>query len=526
MPDDELKKIERYLTQQFRIADKEIKRKSQEYFRRFDERVKIKQAEVDSGKITQEEFNKWKMNKILYGEHWKRLSKDIQEALSNTNKIALDYVNGKVPQIWAMNFNSIADDLHNSGFNSKTFELVNADTVKNLVYLEEIILPPKKNMNIPKDQQWNAKKISSVVLQGILQGSSMDEIANNLSTVTQQNYKASIRNARTMVTAAENSGRLSGMKRAEKMGVIFEKMWIATHDERVRDSHAALDHATCKSGELFDNGCEFPGDWRARPEEVYNCRCTLASRILGFDKIPDEYKDNSEESDQKTQTVDNTEEPENQPEEEKEESKFKNSPINGVEIGDPMTFEEADTLHTNPNYGDIGYDINCQSVVPTFEARLRGYDVIAKSNYRNSAAKKLSRDTNLIWIDPETGTHPEYISDPSLRSSEEYLPFINDTINKGERYSIEFGWSGRGNSGHIVNIDRNKDGKLRIHDNQRGEGEKAEWVGDDEVLEYLKKMKYETIYRGKTYPTVPKLLRIDNMEFDYKMASKIMEKAP
>lgn len=520
--DDELKKIEKYLTQQFRIADKEIQRKSKAYFRKFAAMTKRKEALVKSGKMTQQEFNQWKTNKILYGEHWTRLSRDIQDTLANVNSLAVDYVNGKVPEIFATSYNDFAEKINNNGFpgiSGVSFEVVNKDTVRNLVYQNGIILPPPKQLDKYKDKQWNAKKINSVVLQGILQGSPMDEIANSLSTVTQQNYKASIRNARTMVTAAENSGRISGFNRAEQMGIVFEKVWIATHDGRVRDTHAALDHVTCKNGELFANGCEFPGDWRGPASEVYNCRCTIASNIIGFNKM--EYQTTVTPSDQ----PDNSQTQTKAKSKSKTKEKSKNK-IAGVEAGEPMTFEEADTLHTNPNYGDIGYDINCQSVVPTFEARMRGYNVIAKSNYRNAAAKALSRNTNLIWIDPETGTHPEYIQDPRLRSAEQYLPFVKDTIKQGERYSIEFGWAGRGNSGHIVNIDRNEDGKLRIHDNQRGKGEKAEWLGDDEVLEYLKKMKYETVYRGKTYSVVPKLLRLDNMEFDYKMASKIMEKAP
>lgn len=196
-----------------------------------------------------------------------------------------------------------------------------------------------------------------------------------------------------------------------------------------------------------------------------------------------------------------------------------------VKKGDKMSFEKADTFHVNPNYGKSGgYSINCQSCVPTFEARLRGYDVTVKENKRGSALDELSRRTNKIWIDPSTGGHPEYIKDDTATTPKKYLEFLKKNIgSNGERYSIEFAWKGAKSSGHIVNLDRTEDGKLRIKDNQRGKGETSEYIGDAEVLKYLSRMKYQRTFYGTKYPDVPKVLRIDNMGFNLELASKIME---
>lgn len=198
--------------------------------------------------------------------------------------------------------------------------------------------------------------------------------------------------------------------------------------------------------------------------------------------------------------------------------------INGVECGSPMTFEEADSGHVNPKYGtDYGYSINCQSCVPTFEARLRGYDVQVKANTKGSMCEKLSYKTNLAWIDPTTGEHPEYILDKSKTTAKQYLEFIKGVVKPKERYSIEFSWSGRTRAAHIVNLDLNEDGLLRIKDNQRGMNEISEYIGDAQVLKYLSKMKYVTTIYGNKIPCVPKLLRIDNMEFNYEVVNEIME---
>mgnify|MGYP002672645990 FL=1 len=200
-------------------------------------------------------------------------------------------------------------------------------------------------------------------------------------------------------------------------------------------------------------------------------------------------------------------------------------PIANVSPGENMTFEQADSGHVNPNYGkDYSYSINCQSCVVTFEARERGYNVQVLPCTKGSALERLSHDPRMAWIDPKTGKHPDYIYDNNRRTPEDYLDFVNEVVKPGNRYTIQFAWKGRGHSGHIVNIDRAPNGLLRIKDNQRGPGEKSEWIGDFAVLDYLSRVKYEdTSLFGGTTPCVPQLLRIDNMDFDFSVVNHIMK---
>lgn len=199
--------------------------------------------------------------------------------------------------------------------------------------------------------------------------------------------------------------------------------------------------------------------------------------------------------------------------------------IANVSPGDNMTFEQADSGHVNPNYGkDKGYSMNCQSCVVTFEARKRGYDVQVLPCTKGSVLEQLSHDPRLAWIDPKTGKHPNYIYDNSRLTPEEYLEFVSEVVKPGNRYTIQFIWKDRIHSGHIVNIDRTPKGLLRIKDNQRGQGEESEWIGDFAVLDYLTQVKYKGIsIFDRTTPCVPQLLRIDNMDFDYSIVNHIMK---
>lgn len=162
-----------------------------------------------------------------------------------------------------------------------TFNLVNEDVIDRLRREGDVTLP-KKKVDVPKDMRWNTKQMSSKLLQGILNGDSIDTISDSLMEVIGNNQASAVRNARTMVTNAENAGRLDSYKKLEKMGVVQKKVWIATPDDRTRESHLALDGEEVDIDEPFSNGLMNPGDPKGPPEEVWNCRCSMRTHIIGF----------------------------------------------------------------------------------------------------------------------------------------------------------------------------------------------------------------------------------------------------
>lgn len=152
-----------------------------------------------------------------------------------------------------MNFNYTTYEIE-MGVNANTgFALYSRETVEKLVKQNEISLP-KRKVDIPLDQQWNRKHLDSAILQGVLQGDSIPKISKRLQQVTDMDRKASIRNARTMMTGAQNGGRMSAYERAANLGIKIQKEWMATLDSRTRDSHQKMD------GERVDWKSRFPTD--------------------------------------------------------------------------------------------------------------------------------------------------------------------------------------------------------------------------------------------------------------------------
>lgn len=282
LTDEKLEEMEKRLSAIYSRAEKEMQKTADEYFSKFAKQDEAKRKLLEQGKITEDEYKKWRKGKVMYGKRFTEMKEQCAKQLLNVNQTALAYVNGELPEVYALNYNAIAGSV--DGVGGYSFTLVDADTVRNLAVTDTSLLPYKE-LDPAKDIPWNMKKINAETLQGILQGESMDKIAKRLRNVQEMNKTQAIRSARTIVTGAENKGRQDSYARAEADGIILQKEWLSTNDGRTRHSHAMLDGAIVDQDKKFDNGLMYPGDPSGRPEEVYNCRCTLVAKVNGFKKV-------------------------------------------------------------------------------------------------------------------------------------------------------------------------------------------------------------------------------------------------
>ena len=282
LTDLKLEEMEKRLSAIYSRAEKEIQKTADEYFSKFAKQDEAKRKLLEQGKITEDEYKKWRKGKVMYGKRFTEMKEQCAKQLLNVNQTALAYVNGELPEVYALNYNALAGSV--DGVGGYSFTLVDADTVRNLAVTDTSLLPYKE-LDPSKDIPWNMKKINAETLQGILQGESMDKIAKRLRNVQEMNKTQAIRSARTIVTGAENKGRQDSYARAEADGIILQKEWLATNDGRTRHSHAMLDGAIVDQDKKFENCLMYPGDPSGRPEEVYNCRCTLVAKVNGFKKV-------------------------------------------------------------------------------------------------------------------------------------------------------------------------------------------------------------------------------------------------
>ena len=164
-----------------------------------------------------------------------------------------------------------------------SFSMVDRHTVERLQKDGDITLP-YKDLDKIKDERWNTKLFTSRLLQGILNGDPIPNIAARLLDVVGYNESAAMRNARTMTTACENRGRQDSYDELADNGVVQKKVWIATPDDRTRASHLEIDGEEVDIDAEFSNGLKYPADPDGDESEVYNCRCTMRDHIVGFRK--------------------------------------------------------------------------------------------------------------------------------------------------------------------------------------------------------------------------------------------------
>lgn len=290
-----LSRLERELNAVYGQAAKEMEQKALDYLSWFQKTDAIKRKQWKDGKLTKKEYQQWRYSHMLTGKRWFEYANVLATDLTDTNLIAASIMNGYIPEAYAVGINYSTYNIEQSGMIDTSFTLYSKQTVEYLVRENPQLLPTAR-VNIPKDMQWNRSCLNSAITQGILQGESIGEIAQRLANVSTMDEKAAIRNARTMVTSAENAGRNDGFVRADNMGINLVIEWSATLDKRTRTSHRMLDGTTRKVGEYFVLDDEtlgtvkiaYPADmggaeYKVPPSMVYNCRCTMQAWVKGFE---------------------------------------------------------------------------------------------------------------------------------------------------------------------------------------------------------------------------------------------------
>ena len=157
---------------------------------------------------------------------------------------------------------------------------------------------------------------------------------------------------------------------------------------------------------------------------------------------------------------------------------------------------DENIVATNPNYNlGVAYQQNCQRCVPTYEMRMRGYDVVARpvhnlatDDFANNHWKDVFE--NVLIEENLSGSGKDYIIERMLDWGD------------GARAEVFVEWES-GNIFHVF-VAENRNGIVHFLDPQTGELD----------VEYY----FENIKYGET-----KFFRIDNLEVNEKYIIKCCE---
>lgn len=299
LTDEALEALEKRLYDEYKQAAKETQEKLDKYMKKFATKDAIWKKSVEAGLKTQEEYDKWRLQAIAAGDRWEKMKDRIVADQLHVNQIAREIMDNEMPSIFELNANFALYQVEHDAQIDTSLTLYNREAVGQILRDDpDLLLPPGRRVSQQiqegKAQRWERQKVQSVMTQGILQGESIPKLASRLaSAVADSDYKAAVRNARTMATNAQNAGRYDAYNRLTNNGVELTLEWAATLDNRTRHEHRLMHGQRRDVGEPFEvSGVKimypaqtgsFMGISNLPQETIWNCRCTLLAFVKGYE---------------------------------------------------------------------------------------------------------------------------------------------------------------------------------------------------------------------------------------------------
>ena len=274
LTDKKLEQMEKRLSAIYSDVGKTVQKKLVDYAKTIEERSAELLKDVESAESDTEK-NKAKAayarfyRQVVKSKEFLLLSASVSDDLYKANVAASSYINSQTPSIYALNYNYINAEMARDidGFTPQ--EITDTEAEKYSGYTQQTV--DKK-----KDTAWNKSNLKKSVLAGsLLLLGAYAIMKRSANSAVEKNRNSAYRQNIDMGGDAETKARYDGLLRSEAMGNKHTKIWKTAGDNRVRDSHAAIDGEEVDINALFSNGLKRPKDPNGRPEEVYNCRCTI-----------------------------------------------------------------------------------------------------------------------------------------------------------------------------------------------------------------------------------------------------------
>lgn len=135
-------------------------------------------------------------------------------------------------------------------------------------------------------------KQREVITQGLIQGWPINRMAQAIDDRFGVGLNNALRISRTETTRNTGEGQSKAYDDLEEQDIVIKRKWIATHDDRTRNSHAHLDGTFAdKDGYFYLSGnkAKAPGGFGVASKDI-NCRCRVVAILEEYDSSYPKYK--------------------------------------------------------------------------------------------------------------------------------------------------------------------------------------------------------------------------------------------
>lgn len=290
-----LNRLRRRILRVYGTARREMTEQLTEFLEHYQQLDAYKRAQLEAGKITESDYRTWLRNQVFQSEMMHQKLDNITQTCTTAQQTAYKLARDEQYDIFALGANWAFYELEQAAGVAFNLTLYNTEAVKRLL-VENPKLVPNKRIKSESNKTYDARVFNRYVMQGIIQGKSVHDIATQaVKGMADTEVHWAMNNAITALTGAQNAGTLQQIRNAKERGIPIEKQWNSTLDYKTRNMHRLLDQQSVDPDEPFRvQGYElqYPGDPNGAPEMVYHCRCTLTANLLKYPRKNTQRGDN------------------------------------------------------------------------------------------------------------------------------------------------------------------------------------------------------------------------------------------
>ena len=287
----QLNRLRRRILRVYGTARREMTEQLTEFLEHYQKLDAYKRAQLEAGKITESDYRTWLRNQVFQSEMMHQKLDNITQTCTTAQQTAYKLARDEQYDIFALGANWAFYELEQAAGVAFNLTLYNTEAVKRLL-LENPKLVPNKRIKSESNKTYDARVFNRYVMQGIIQGKSVHDIAvQAVQGMADTEVHWAMNNAITALTGAQNAGTMQQLRNAQALGIEVQKRWY-----RTREMHRLLDQETAALDEPFKvQGYEiqYPGDPNAAPEMVYHCRCKVTGALVKYPRQNAMRRDNT-----------------------------------------------------------------------------------------------------------------------------------------------------------------------------------------------------------------------------------------
>ena len=292
----QLNRLRRRILRVYGTARRKMTEQLTEFLEHYQKLDAYKRQQLEAGKITESDYRTWLRNQVFQSEMMHQKLDNITQTCTTAQQTAYKLARDEQYDLFAFGANYAFYEMEQAAGTAFNLTLYSTEAVRRLLK-ENPKLVPNRRIKSESSRTYDARIFNRYVMQGIIQGKSVHDIAvQAVQGMADTEVHWAMNNAITALTGAQNAGTLQQLRNAQALGIEVQKRWNSTLDYRTREMHRLLDQETADLDEPFEvEGYEiqYPGDPNAAPEMVYHCRCKLTSFLPRYPRRSASRRDNT-----------------------------------------------------------------------------------------------------------------------------------------------------------------------------------------------------------------------------------------